>query len=231
MTWRIWHLTDLHAGRVGSLAFEAVEEVVRSAGRHDVVAVTGDITDDGTPTQYDDAERMLRPLRGRLLLAPGNHDYGALGIAYSEQAEAGYLDLCRRLSAPLPGIPWMVGEWLLLSLDSCLKTDTPADLACGRVGETQLRRLAEAQQLAEAVGLRTAVALHHDPATDEVGRRLLDAAAVLRATWGVVDLVLFGHTHGPATQWTATEARPTTYRRGRDALSGGAWSVWQRAVD
>lgn len=223
---RVWHLTDLHLPSPGGEA--AIARVVRDLTcNSDVVVVSGDITDDGTKEQYDLAYELLSPLRGHLLLCPGNHDYGPLGIEYNEECEARWLSLCAALCCPRPGSPWRRAGWLMTALDSCSKSPT---LARGHLGDLQLHRLKDAIQLARRTKTRLLVALHHDVALKDPTLVLDDGEALLALAWATADVVLFGHTHGPAQEWTATEGVRGLWRRGQDAVGGGAGSVWTKDI-
>lgn len=53
---------------------DAVHYLTTMVPRPDVVVATGDLTDDGTPTQYAVLRELLAPLDVPLYLVPGNHD-------------------------------------------------------------------------------------------------------------------------------------------------------------
>ena len=223
---RVFHLTDLHLPSPGGEA--AIARVIRDVTRgSDVVVITGDITDDGSQEQYDLAYRLLSPLRGHLLLAPGNHDYGPLGLAYDEECEARWLSLCAALCCPRPGSPWRRDGWMMVALDSCRKDPV---LARGNLGESQLARLRDAIQLARRTRTKLLVAIHHDVALTDPTLALDDGDALLALAWSAADVVLMGHTHGAAAEWTATEGVRGYWRRGQDAVGGGAASVWVREL-
>ncbi|HEY6100645.1 MAG TPA: metallophosphoesterase [Anaeromyxobacter sp.] len=75
MTRTLAHISDLHLGRdrrtdaaAARLAIALLETDV------DTVLVTGDVTDSGRLSELAKFERMFAPLRGRLVVVPGNHD-------------------------------------------------------------------------------------------------------------------------------------------------------------
>lgn len=226
---RIFHLTDLHDSPGGRAAVARVcRDVTRGS---DVVVITGDLGD-GSAMSYARILDLLRPLQGHLLLCPGNHDYSTpagMGLTYDPEAEARYLDLCAKLYCPRPGTPWMHmgGDWISVALDSCSKHP---ELARGHLGDAQLARLREAITQAKKHKLRLLVALHHDVADADPTMTLDDGDALLRLAWATADVVLMGHTHGPACEWTATEGVRGLWRRGQDAVGGGAQSVWMREL-
>ncbi|MEN2991775.1 phosphodiesterase [Tistrella sp. BH-R2-4] len=67
---------QLYQGLVDSNAMfaAAIRHLNRLAPRPDVVLLTGDVTDDGTPEAYAMARDMLDALAMPLLAIPGNHD-------------------------------------------------------------------------------------------------------------------------------------------------------------
>ena len=73
----IAHISDLHVtgdpvrrARIGAV----IDHVNARADGIDVLVVTGDITDDGTPAQSTEAAELLGAARVPTLVIPGNHD-------------------------------------------------------------------------------------------------------------------------------------------------------------
>ncbi|RST83872.1 serine/threonine protein phosphatase [Aquibium carbonis] len=82
---RIAHLSDLHVlvdptgrglvrGDAVSRARALVADVAALAPKIDVVAITGDLTDDGEEADYALVRDLLAPLDVPVLAVPGNHD-------------------------------------------------------------------------------------------------------------------------------------------------------------
>jgi len=174
---------------------EPIRDLVRQAcdrmGRDGWLAILGDLTDSGTERQYAQAMAMLQPLRGRLILVPGNHDGGLLGIFVQAAARRRWARLVRELAAPTR---IELDGRLIQVVDSCLYTTWPWDLARGRVGSRQMARVRSAIGEGGRRGLRPTILLHHWPYSADVALRLEDAAALLRLVEGHADLVA-GHTH------------------------------------
>lgn len=221
---KLWHLTDLHLPSDGGYAALAAAD--EQMATDDVLIVTGDLTENGTAEEYDLAYKALLPFRGNLVLCPGNHDYGLKGLGYSDEARERYYKLCRDLSASLPGTPRILGRWLVVSLDSCIWSESPHDLARGHLGDGELKRLDDALAMADRIHVRTIVCLHHDTPDDDWTMKLEDGDELLKRVWGKADVVLNGHTHGPAAMWTSPRGVATLMRRGQDAVGGGAASLW-----
>jgi 3',5'-cyclic AMP phosphodiesterase CpdA len=177
--------------------------------------VTGDITDDGAPRQYENAYRGLEPFKGRLLLELGNHDAGVLGNFYSPIRERHYDEL---LALPLgqPGPSYRKPEPLLtiikegdlkvmaIGLNTVLETLELYDFACGEVGARQLEQLKAILTDPASEGYVKIVFFHHhalwvrDPFLE-----LKDAREFWKTVYGRVSVVAFGHKH-EARAWQNT---------------------------
>ena len=85
------HIRD-HIGAFGKLVDttetlgRVVDHLMALDPGPDVVLATGDLTDDGTETQYNTLLAVLAPLADRLLPLPGNHDEGpAFRFAFADR--------------------------------------------------------------------------------------------------------------------------------------------------
>ena len=85
------HIRD-HVGAFGKLVDttetlgRVVDHLMALDPGPDVVLATGDLTDDGTETQYNTLLAVLAPLADRLLPLPGNHDEGpAFRTAFADR--------------------------------------------------------------------------------------------------------------------------------------------------
>ncbi len=88
MSTKIIHISDIHVGRskpdVEKDNFgKIVGKIVRDYKRENpIIIITGDIVNDGEKWQYDEARVIIDKLydaQFRVLLIPGNHDYGKNG--------------------------------------------------------------------------------------------------------------------------------------------------------
>jgi 3',5'-cyclic AMP phosphodiesterase CpdA len=196
-------------------------EALRAAGRHAThVVVTGDLTEDGVPAQFEVLAEVLDETRidpRRITLVPGNHDRYAEGEAF-EQALAGPLQAYASTSAA--GCPLELGRDALLM---AVSTATPQSClrSAGRLSPEDARRIDWLANDARRSGRLALVAQHHPPQGHanptwnwidglleaEAGRALLDAHAHLQ--------FLHGHTH---------KHDSTSFRAGRppQAHSGAA---------
>ena len=209
-------ISDLHLDG-GHCQLQSVRErlaplVARAA--NEVLIVTGDITDNGAPAEFEQAAELLAPFAGRVVLARGNHDQGAAGCFFDRATDKRWKALCKALGAV--AMVRVFGDALVVALDSCCRTVSPLDFAQGNLGPRQLETLQEAINRACERGKRLVVALHHDPISQNPVEKLQDADAFLRLVYGVADLVVFGHTHGHGFTWRCPRGVPTILHRCAD---------------
>jgi len=193
-------LSDPHIVPRGRLAYGTVDSAagLRAAVAHveglrprpNLVIVTGDLVDAGSPEEYDHLAELLDPLTVPVALLPGNHDdRSALRAAFPEQFAG---------CGPLLSRPMQVGALRILLLD----THLPGEPG-GEVGHEQLLWLDH--ELAAAPDTVTIVALHHPPfitglaMMDTMRLRDMDALAAVIARHRQVERVVAGHLHRPIT--------------------------------
>lgn len=201
---RVLHLSDLHvvapprlvSGRLDTarLLESAIDRVLADLpglAPVDVVLVTGDISDDGTPESYAIARRELDRLGLPLLVLPGNHDR-------REPLRAAFADT---LAMPEAGpVDWAVdiGAVRIIGLDTLVEGRSGGSLA-----ETTLAHLSTA--IRGAARRPVLVAMHHPPV--ETGIRFMDLigldrpgdmAAAMSDADGPLRIVA-GHAHVPLT--------------------------------
>jgi 3',5'-cyclic AMP phosphodiesterase CpdA len=193
----VLHLSDTHvsAGADGAVASaQALRAVLRSEAlrpRPDCVVVTGDVTDHGTATEYDEARAVLARFTVPVHVLPGNHDHAPTMLA--AMGGQGWVDEAPRERGRCYYAVTYPGFRLL-----CCDTSIPGRHD-GELGTTQLDWVDE--QLSAAGDTPVLLAMHHPPfdsgieAMDDIG--LGDAAAleaVLARHHNVVR-VLTGHLH------------------------------------
>jgi 3',5'-cyclic-AMP phosphodiesterase len=190
---RILHLSDTHVLGHGALHRDLVDTAVllreavdasATLPRHDLVVVTGDVSDDGTVDSYEFARRQVERLTDAwgcpAVWVPGNHDQGD-----------GFREVLGDGGAPVD-----VRGLRVVALDTHLPL-----AGYGRIGDQALAALRET--LAVPAPRGTLLVLHHAPIADQPSvlhgaLRLVDAAALADALVGTdVHLVLGGHVHEP----------------------------------
>jgi 3',5'-cyclic AMP phosphodiesterase CpdA len=168
----------------------------------DHIAATGDFANLSLPGEYARARAWLEGLGSPadVTVVPGNHDVYVRGV---EAAPAAYWgDYMRGDGANATSFPFVRRrrDVALIALSTALPT-APL-LATGRLGDEQLRKLADA--LEQTRGLFRVVLIHHPPKSPprRYLRRLTDAAALRRvlADYGA-ELLLHGHDHCRAVAW------------------------------
>lgn len=206
---KIIHLSDLHFHRSNKDNREAIR-TLHSVGTKfpgHYIVITGDIVDDGHEQQYENAQKQLKAFKGRIFIAPGNHDFGAAGNFYS-------LERARRFDAYL-SVPLGQGGTFLtenkpvvnivrdrnesvmfIALDTNLETEHFFDFACGEVGEFQLNALEAILANAATLEMKKVLFFHHHPFMhNDPFMEMKDAPRLARVVYGRVHVILFGHKH------------------------------------
>ena len=193
---RIIQLSDIHFGGENGQATEAaLEHAVEWAP--DLTLVTGDITLNGLPREFEAAKAWLNRLPRPWLCTPGNHDtpYWNLllraatpfqryrrwvGPAFGERAAAGgaLVQTINTARGAQPRLDWSKGA---INLNAC--HEAVAHLSGG--GPDALRLVACHHPLIEAIGTPVTGGVHRGE----------EAAAILAE--GHVDAILTGHVHNP----------------------------------
>lgn len=199
----IAQITDPHIVEAGQLTFghvdctealaRAVAQVNALAPQPDLTLVTGDVVNDGTPAQYDQARAILDGLAMPYRVIPGNHDGRDAMRAAFEGSGA---------------LPAKEGEFLHYTMALgplrmvALDTVTPGQVS----GALCRHRLAWVEaRLDEAAGQPTLIVMHHPPFRTGIaemdGYGLEEGAAELADLiegHGQVLRVLCGHLHRPS---------------------------------
>jgi 3',5'-cyclic AMP phosphodiesterase CpdA len=211
------HLSDLHIHTHSgdNKEVSSVLSFLIQNYPHDQLIITGDIADDGTEKQLENAREMLQPFKGRIFICPGNHDFGAVGNFYSDERALRFdRILMQELNqggtfkgdtTPVVNIVKdNTTEVMLIALDSNIETEHPFDFACGAIGESQLRALDTILGRACNPGTVKVLFFHHHPfCVNNPFMELKDAEELARTVYNRVDLILFGHKH-EMKQWDNT---------------------------
>ena len=186
----IIHISDLHIHRdqEKNKNTRSRLEKIMSMFQDDLLITTGDITDDGYLEQYQN----ISWLPG--LKVPGNHDYGYAGNIYDrKKAERFDTTFGTAFSGKnYPKVDFVDGV-KFIGLDSNLETDHPFDFACGEIGEPQIKHLK--QKLSQKIRPIVLYLHHHPFMRNDPFMELRDARKFMRAIYGRVDVLLFGHRH------------------------------------
>jgi 3',5'-cyclic AMP phosphodiesterase CpdA len=191
---KIFHISDLHIRSDMKHNYQVESKLYtlsQKLGPVDMVVLTGDITDDGSEVQYANALKLLTPFTNRIFVAPGNHDYGTMGLNYKRECVKRFNVLAELLNFPRKEFY----DLRVLPIDSNLKTYTPFDFARGKVGWWNRRAIKKFGLQCKKDKKVSLVCLHHTPFEEHWTLELKDAEELLRACEGYVDLVLVGHEH------------------------------------
>lgn len=204
----IAHISDLHV--TGDRARRqricaVVDHVNARADGIDVLVVTGDITDDGTPAQNDEAAEILGAARVPTLVIPGNHDRRP---EFARALLDGPTDLPLNRSAVVGGVLYLMCDSTIPGRDD------------GWLSDASLEWM---EQAIVAVGPDTPVVVcfHHPPVTLQMpfmdGIRQIgeDRLAALIARYPTVVGFLCGHAHTAAA--TTFAGRPLVVAPGVSA--------------
>jgi 3',5'-cyclic-AMP phosphodiesterase len=203
----IAHVSDTHFG--GPPDARARAELVMAHllaldPRPDVLLVTGDIADHGTPDEYAEARLVLDAWPGPKLVGVGNHDV-------REEFARGLLD--REAGGPiLLGLE--AGDFRLLMLDSLVPAQDGQRIDHGELDQESLAWLD--RQLGSD-DKPTFVCLHHPPA--DIGLGLM--APILLRDPEPLELVIMKHPHVVATLVGHAHTACATTFAGRPLLVGG----------
>jgi Icc protein len=176
-------------GRVDTAGFlaRAVAEVNRLDPLPDVVALTGDLVDQGDPVEYDHLRDLLAPLAMPVFVIPGNHDSrGPLRAAFAPDR---YLPAEGFLQYAIEDYPVR-----LVALDTLIPSEGGGVLCAERLGWLE-------RMLTAAPDLPTLVLMHHPPfatGIDRMDRSWLDNApafAAVVARHPQIERILCGHLH------------------------------------
>lgn len=201
------HLSDTHFGGPADArgrAERVLDHVLSLDPAPDLLLVTGDIADHGSPEEYDEARAVLSRWPGRLALGTGNHDVrDAFARGLLDREADGPLDQAVDLSAVR-----------FLLLDSLIPAPEGERVDPGELADGSLAWLDA--ELASS-GLPTFVCLHHPPV--EIGVALMDPIRLREPER--LEAVLRRHPHHVATLVGHAHTQGATLFAGRPLLIGG----------
>ncbi len=194
---RVIQLTDIHLFATSNQSLMGittrasllpiVEQISQLQPLPDILLLTGDLSQDGSPESYDQIIELLSPLNIPIYWLPGNHDC---------------VDVMERSLIAPPFIAdksFVRNGWRFLLLNSQILGEVP-----GYLSDATLEWLQ--QQLTANPELPTTIAFHHPPLS--LNTEWLDSSALQNpnALFQIVDqhpqvkLVLFGHIHQEVQQ-------------------------------
>jgi predicted MPP superfamily phosphohydrolase len=200
----IIHLSDLHVGHeeCGGKFRSIVDNIIirMQPANNYIILITGDIVDNANHSeQSDEAVNAIHKLEEhgyRVLVVPGNHDYGT-GIKGDKKFVGLFKKKyykSRKISYPKLDI---IDEIAFIGLDSTAEELHRLDrfLSEGELGKLQLTRLKRILNRPEAVNRKKVVYLHHHPFDYKPGMQLKDSDNLKNIIENRIDMLLFGHYH------------------------------------
>ena len=225
---KIIHLSDTHLGRDNNLQrLQALLEDIAKLGdpAEHLIVHTGDLNDTGSLNNMRQGRALLDNMAAkgwRVLLAPGNHDYGDALHTDPHCAAQFCEQFSRYLFARQPArfpVLTLTADCALIGLDSNAAGLSWGErwAAEGHLGQAQIAELHALLNEPQVRRRRVLVYLHHHPFFDAFAvradvadraylshllgwntrrfRRLKDAYSLLQCLRDRVDVLLFGHQH------------------------------------
>jgi predicted MPP superfamily phosphohydrolase len=201
---KIIHLSDLHIGyKDCGVKFRTIIENVsflKQPADNYIVLITGDIVNNANhKEQTDEAVDAIKQLEERgykVLVVPGNHDYGTgtmgdkkfVGVFKEKYFKS------RRISYPKLDI---IDGIAFIGLDSTAEELHWNDrfFSEGELGSGQLKRLKRILKKPDITTLKKVIYLHHHPFDFKLGMQLKDSIDLKNIIENKVDMILFGHYH------------------------------------
>jgi 3',5'-cyclic AMP phosphodiesterase CpdA len=192
---RLLHMTDIHFGAENTLAAAAAADYAHGEP-FDLLVLSGDVTQDGRPIEFEAAARWYAALPGPKIVTPGNHDMPQVHLGRLLDPFGRY----EKRFGPA-GSAWFDGPGLAVrAFNTARGIQFRANWSKGALAPGQARAVAADLAKAAPGALRVAVCHHplvevpHGPMTGRVtggpaGARMLAEAGV--------DLILSGHVHTP----------------------------------
>jgi predicted MPP superfamily phosphohydrolase len=240
---KIIHLSDLHIGHedCGPKFRKIINNISRTKkpAKNYIIVITGDIVDNANHTEFtDEAVKNLELLRKRgyrVLVIPGNHDYG--------NGAAGRKEFVRIFKERFYGSPDIsypkldiIGRTAFIGLDSTAEELHWYDrfFSEGELGREQLNRLKKILEEEKVKKRKKVVYLHHHPFDFKALMQLKDNEELREVIDGKIDAILFGHYHrdeeSATKDYNGTWGIPRCYNGGSSTHKNGH-PGFQRIID
>jgi 3',5'-cyclic AMP phosphodiesterase CpdA len=203
---RVFHVSDLHFGWPAvPEQIEAIEQIIQ-AGKFDVVALSGDLTQRARAGEFQRAAVFIRDARkvSRVITVPGNHDVkwwrAPLGFGDKSKVYENYRKFIDENLEPVLQVPGATFVGINTAHGVTRRTLTWNMRDISIIGDVNKKQLDKARELFEAgpVENARAIVMHHNPVRGELSQRhgLKNTQKILGAFAEMgVDLVCCGHDH------------------------------------
>ncbi len=201
---KIIHLSDLHVGHEDCGAnFRTIAEKIislKQPAKNYIIIITGDIVDNANHVeQTDTAVEVIENLKEsgyRVLVIPGNHDYGN-GV----RGDKKFVDIFKERYYRTKDITYpkldIIGKTAFIGLDSTAEELHWHDrfFSEGELGKKQLSRLKKMLKDPKVEVRKKVVYLHHHPFGFKLAMQLKDSGELEKIVANRIDALLFGHYH------------------------------------
>ncbi len=183
---KIIHISDTHIDGGSEFNGEVLEKVLKeiNSGKYDLLIHSGDVTQSGRLSEYEEAQRFFQRLEVPYVVVPGNHD-----------ARNGGVQLFEDYIGPSTGFNDF-DDAVVIFVNSAI-----ADSNNGRVGMVKFDFLEEALNEFNDKSIKIIVLHHHTIPIPMAGRErnILSNAGDLLELFinSDVDLIISGHRHYP----------------------------------
>jgi 3',5'-cyclic AMP phosphodiesterase CpdA len=213
---RILHMSDIHFGAENTLAAAAAADYARTHP-FDLLVLSGDLTQDGKPLEFEAASRWYGVLPGPKMITPGNHDMPQWSLERLYNPFGRY----ERRFGP-PGSAWFDGAGMAVrAFNTARGVQLRSNWSKGALADRQAR--AVANDLARTAPGVFKVAVCHHPLVEAPdgpmsGQVLGGARGAKMMVEAGVDVILSGHVH-TAFAFPLPFADGRTYSVGAATLS------------
>jgi predicted MPP superfamily phosphohydrolase len=201
---KIIHLSDLHVGHedCGDKFRAIIDNItfLKQPAKNYIVLITGDIVDNANHSeQTDEAVDAIEQLEERgykVLVVPGNHDYGTGTRGNKKFVDLFKLKYYKSQEISYPKLD-VINKIAFIGLDSTAEELHWHDrfFSEGELGKGQLNRLKKMLNEPEVVSRKKVVYLHHHPFDFKLGMQLKDNNDLKKIIENRIDMLLFGHYH------------------------------------
>lgn len=201
---KIIHLSDLHIGHEDcGVRFRTIIDnltLIKQPAQNYIIVITGDIVENANQSeQIDEAVDALQQFEKngyKVLVIPGNHDYGTGGLGNRK-----FVSLFKKKYYGDTGITYpktdIIDEIAFIGLDSNAGELHWHDrfFSQGELGRHQLKRLRTILDDPAIAILKKVVYLHHHPFDFKFGMQLKNNNDFKKVIENRIDAILFGHYH------------------------------------
>jgi 3',5'-cyclic AMP phosphodiesterase CpdA len=240
---KLIHLSDIHLGHedCGDNFRTIAEKIIETKQpvQEYIIIITGDIVDNARHNEFiNEALDIIGRLKEsgyRVLLIPGNHDYGTGVLGDKKFVKPFKEKFYGTTDITYPKLD-IIDDVAFIGLDSTAEELHWLDriLSEGELGRKQRSRLKKMLNLHEVESRIKVVYLHHHPFDYKIGMQLKDRDKLKKIIEGKADILLFGHYHrdpeGIGNFIHGTWGIPRCYNAGSATHKNGN-PGYQRVID